>query len=211
MTTGTAYSRLVRGGLAAAVLAACAAHAEVTIYKQPNFAGERLQLRGESASLAGTPLFDAASSLVVHSGNWQFCSQPEFRGDCVTLPRGEYATLDQRLNHRIESARQVGGAAGRPDGNDRHARGGSIELYGQAGFAGRSVQVDRDMASLRGTGLDDRTSSLVVNEGVWQLCSNPGYQGTCRVFVPGRYPQLDYGMDDQVSSFRQVRRERPLS
>jgi hypothetical protein len=33
------------------------------------------------------------------------------------------------------------------------------------------------------------------------------------VFTPGRYPQLEYGMDNQISSARQVegRRERPWS
>ena len=42
--------------------------------------------------------------------------------------------------------------------------------------------------------MDDRASSIVVNEGVWQLCSGPAFSGTCRVFTPGRYPKLDYGM-----------------
>lgn len=210
MKSGTVYPRLA---LAAALLLAGAAQAEVTLYQQPNFGGERLTLRDQSGNLQGTPLYDRASSVRVHSGDWEFCTQPNFRGDCVTLRAGEYASLDQRLNHRIESVRQVGGYDDRPGRRgDRMARG-SIELYGQPGFGGRSVEIDRSVDSLRGSGMDDRASSIVVNEGVWQLCSGPGYSGTCRVFTPGRYPQLDYGMDNQVSSARQIehRRERPWS
>jgi hypothetical protein len=193
--------------LAALAFAAGAAQADVTLYKQPNFGGERLTLRGESGNLEGTPLYDAASSLVVHSGDWEFCSLPDFKGDCVTLRSGEYATLDQRLNHRIESARRVSANDDRRGGRgERMARGGSIELYNQPGFGGRSVEISRNTESLRRSGLDDRASSIVVNDGVWQLCSAPGYQGTCRVFTPGRYPRLEYGMDNQVSSARQVER-----
>lgn len=142
----------------------------------------------------------------------------------MTLSRGEYATLDKRLNHRIESVRQVASRDRREDRDGRDGRGdrdwggerqsrASIELFRQSGFGGRSVEISQDTASLRGSGLDDRASSIVVNEGVWQLCSGAGFQGTCRVFTPGRYPQLEYGMDDQVSSVRQVegRRGRPWS
>lgn len=213
MKTGTFYPTL----LAAALAVAGVAHAEVTLYKQPNFSGERVHLRDRTTNLEGTPLYDAASSIIVHSGTWEFCSSPEFRGDCVTLERGEYAKLDKRLNHRIESVRPVASRdgdrdrdRGRRDRGDRHDNA-SIELYGQPGFGGRAIEINGDTPTLRRSGLNDRTSSIVVNEGVWQLCTAPGFQGTCRVFRPGRYPQLDYGMDDQVSSARQIhtRRDRP--
>ena len=210
MKSGTVYPRLAL----AALLFAGAAQAEVTLYQQPNFGGERLTLRDETGNLQGTALYDRASSIRVHSGDWEFCSLPNFKGDCVTLRAGEYASLDQRLNHRVESVRRVGGYDDRQGRRgDRMARAGSIELYGQPGFGGKSVEIDRNVESLRGSGMDDRASSIVVNDGVWQLCSGPAYQGTCRVFTPGRYPQLEYGMDNQISSARQVqgRHERPWS
>lgn len=207
MKSGTVYPRLAL----AALLFAGAAHADVTLFKQPNFGGERLTLRDQTGNLQGTPLYDAASSIQIHSGDWEFCSLPNFKGDCVTLRAGEYATLDSRLNHRIESLRRVGGDRYADRGGRGDRRGASIELYGQPGFGGRAVELTGSTDSLRRSGMDDRASSIVVNEGVWQLCSAPGYQGTCRVFTPGRYPQLDYGMDNQISSARQVegRRERP--
>ena len=92
----------IRAALAAATLAfGAAAHAEITIYKQPNFSGEQLTLRDTRTDLSGTGFYDQVSSIVIRSGRWEFCSQPDFKGDCEVLGPGGYATLNQRLNHRI--------------------------------------------------------------------------------------------------------------
>jgi len=209
----TLRNHLRAAGLISALLVAGAAQADVTLYKQPNFRGGDLTLRGSTANLQGSGFYDNTASIVIENGRWEFCSQPEFRGDCVTLGPGRYGTLDRNLTNRIESVRplQVRGdrdGDGRPDRwREHYGRNGSMELYGQPGFGGRSIEIDRDVASLRGSGMDDRASSIVVNEGVWQVCSGAGFSGTCRVLVPGRYPQLEYGMDNQVSSARQIRRD----
>lgn len=191
----------------ALLLAGAAQAAEVTLYKQPYFGGSQLTLRGHTPNLANTGFYDQASSIVVHAGRWEFCSEPDFRGDCVTLSRGEYATLDPRLNHRIESAREVGSYAGQIGNYGNFVRG-SIELYGQPGFAGRTLTLDRDTPTLENTGFDDRASSIVVREGTWQLCADPGYSGSCRIFAPGRYADLGYGMAKQVTSARMLRSRR---
>lgn len=215
--------------LAAAVtIATGAAYADVQIYKQPNFAGAQLTLRGDTGNLAGLGFQDQASSLVINSGRWEFCSQPNFAGDCVTLGEGRYATLEGKLNHRIESARMV---ANTPvaenkvydgDRNDRSTavrgnrdardnrlgdparRNGSLELFTGPYFRGRSMDVERDIASLEGTPMDERGSSLVVHDGTWQVCTRPGFQGSCRVFEPGRYALLG-PMEDRIASMRQIR------
>lgn len=198
---------LYSGLVSAALLAGAAQAAEVTIYKQPYFNGSQLTLRGHAPNLANMGFHDQASSIVVHSGRWEFCSQPDFRGECLTLNRGEYPILDPRLNHRVESAREVGSYADQTGSYNRYGRG-SIELHGQPGFRGRSIELDRDTPSLEGTGFNDRASSLVVKEGTWQLCSDAGYQGTCRIYAPGSYADLGYGMAKQVSSARLARRYR---
>jgi hypothetical protein len=194
--------------LVSALLIAGAAQAQLTLYKQPNFAGGDLTLRGDTANLGSSGFHDQASSVVVRSGRWEVCTQPDFKGDCVTLERGEYATLDPRLNHRIESAREVGRMADNRNYGGRDRRGGepAIALYSRPYFRGRSMAFDRSENSLEGTGFDrDRgTASLVVNEGTWQLCSDPGFQGMCRVYEPGRYQQTPQ-LYDQVASLKRVR------
>jgi hypothetical protein len=191
----------------ALLLAGVAQAAEITLYKQPYYTGSQLTLRGYTPNLANVGFHDQASSLVVSSGRWELCTQPDFKGQCVTLDRGEYPTLDPRLNHRIESAREVGSYAEQTGSYNRYGRG-SIDLYGQPGFRGKSVQLDRDTPNLDRVGFNDRASSLVVNEGTWQLCSDGGYQGNCRVYAPGRYADLGYGMAKEVSSARLMRSAR---
>src|SRR5207342_91372 len=121
------------------------------------------------------------SSLVL-DGSWELCSQPNFAGDCQVLPAGRYATLDQALNHRIESARpaqarrdaRADGSrdyAGRDRGpRERYARG-DMEIYPRADFHGRPQRLERDADSLEEIGRS--ASSIMINEGTWQICTRP--------------------------------------
>jgi hypothetical protein len=191
----------------ALVFLASAEAAEVTLYLQPNYGGRQVTLRGHTPSLGNIGFQDQVSSMVVHSGRWEVCTQPDFKGDCVTVGPGEYPALDQRLNHRIESAREVGSYREQTGAYGAYGRG-SLELFGQPGFRGRSLKLDQDAASLESSGFNNRASSVIVSEGTWQLCSDPGYGGTCRTFAPGEYPDLGYGMAKEVSSARVVRAHR---
>jgi hypothetical protein len=184
--------------LALGTLGMAAHAAEIIIFKQPNFAGERLTVRDDTRDLANLGFTDQASSVVVRSGRWQVCTQPDLKGDCTVLEPGEYPSLDPRFNHRIESVRAMGYGGDR----GRNAGPGAIALFARPAFRGRSIRVDGDERSLEGTGFDEQTSSLVVNEGRWQLCSAPGYRGECEVYGPGRY--YDIGRLGQVGSLRRV-------
>ena len=97
--------------IAAGLLAGAAQAAEMTVFKQPNFAGDSVTIRDGATDLARPGFQDQISSIVVNSGRWEVCTQPNFQGDCQVLEPGRYATLDQSLNHRIESARQLAGYA----------------------------------------------------------------------------------------------------
>jgi beta/gamma crystallin len=104
-----------------AVLAAAAgtAHAAaLTIYKQPGFSGQSLGVQRDTPDLTASGFVDQASSVVVHSGRWQLCSQPDFGGDCAVLQPGRYARLDATLNHRVESVRPLGRADDRGEPHD---------------------------------------------------------------------------------------------
>jgi hypothetical protein len=104
---------------ASLALIGAAQAAEITIYKQPNFAGGEQTFGRDMSSLQGTGVYDQSKSIVVRSGQWQACSQPNFQGDCLVLGRGQYATLPGQLSGRIESIREVSQVA---DAEDRYAR-----------------------------------------------------------------------------------------
>src|ERR1700716_4335887 len=77
------HAGLLCAGLLALAPGARADAPELTIFKQPNFAGEQLTLHGYTRDLAQRGFTDQASSLVVQSGRWQVCTQPDMKGDCI--------------------------------------------------------------------------------------------------------------------------------
>ena len=208
--------RSILGPVAAiAALAAGAAQAaEMTVYKQPNFTGKQLTLRGESTNLAGAGFEDQISSIVVRSGRWQVCSRPDFRGDCIELTRGEYPQLAKNMNHRIESVREIGNVAENGVANRRFAeadsgfahgyrRGGAVELFSGPDFRGRSVWLDHSVAELNDRLLERGVSSIVVHGGRWQACTRPGFEGRCEVLEPGSYADL-HRLDNRIASLRRL-------
>ena len=207
-------AKALRLTLIAATLAAGAASAaEMTVFKQPNFSGTALTLRGDEGSLSSRGFQDQISSVQVRSGRWEVCTQPNFQGQCTTLERGDYPALQQSLNHRIESAREVSnyadnrrgegwrGEGGWRDG--RHGEGAVVELFDGPGFQGRRLPIRRDAEVLAERGFDQQASSMVIHEGTWQVCTRPGYEGVCRVFREGEYPDL-HRFDNRVGSLKRV-------
>ncbi len=197
------------GAMAAALLAAGLASADVTVYRQPSFSGPGLDVSGTTTDLKGSGFYDNISSIEVHSGRWEFCSLPNHRGDCRVLEPGRYSVLPQVLNHRIESIRPIDRVAYRERSAPYYVerRGpdyAAVELYSAPGFHGRSVAVDRNVWNLDRRGSGDRVSSFIVKEGTWELCTEPGFNGLCRTYGPGEYPRLGRRMDDNVSSLRRI-------
>lgn len=201
--------RMLTTAMLLASTAMTAQAAEVTLYENPGFGGRELTLQGFTPDISSTGFNDRASSIAVRSGTWEVCTDANFKGYCATLAPGDYQALDPRFNNRISSAREAGTTAVEITRLRREQRG-AMELFGQAGFRGRALQLDRDTPDLSGTGFDDRARSVVVTEGTWKLCTGAGFSGTCSTFEPGRYANLGSGMARQVSSARMITaREEP--
>ena len=180
---------------------ACATAAiagDATIYSRSHFEGRALRLHGSDPNI-GNNGFDDVRSIVVHSGRFEFCSRPGFEGRCEVLGPGRYSSLREDWDHRVLSVRDMSQPIPAP-----MPRVSSIELYPGSGFRGPVTGVDRDVRWLERRGVDERVSSLVVNDGVWELCSEPRFEGSCRTFEPGRYARLGPRLDNQVSSLRRV-------
>ena len=188
----TRLTRFILG--ATTVLAAGAAVAgEATVFSNRDFRGEALTIRGGDRNIVQNGIHDV-DSIVVHSGRWEFCARPDFRGQCEVLGPGRYSSLREDWRHPIESAREIAMVS----------RGNAIEVYGQPGFRGRAEAFDRDVRNLSHEGFQNKISSVVVNEGRWELCTNRGFTGVCRVYGPGEYPRLGGRLDDNVTSLRRV-------
>ena len=180
---------------------ACATAAiagDATVYSRSHFEGRALRLQGSDPNI-GNNGFDDVRSIVVHSGQFEFCSRPGFEGQCEVLGPGRYSSLREDWRHRILSVRDLSQPIAAP-----MPRATSIELYPGPGFRGPMTALDRNVRWLERRGVDERVSSVVVNDGVWELCSAPRFAGTCRTFEPGHYSRLGPRLDNQVSSLRRV-------
>lgn len=79
-----------------------------------------------------------------------------------------------------------------------------LVLYENPGFDGNFLSVSETIADLRATGLDDLTSSISVTGGIWEICKEPGFKGSCHVFDADLANMTGWTFDDAVSSVRPV-------
>jgi hypothetical protein len=87
---------------------------------------------------------------------------------------------------------------------------GGVRRPSRAGSHGDRYVIEGDyMRNLADTGFNDRAQSLHVDRGYWIFCSDADFQGTCRTFGPGDYPNLSRGLDNKISSGRRISNEYP--
>jgi beta/gamma crystallin len=220
MNRKRAYGSLLAaaiGFVATGVLAS-----ELTLYEGENFQGRSLTLRNEMRDLDRTVFNDRASSLVIRDGVWQVCSDSAFQGRCATLQPGEYPVLEGGLDRRISSARPVADRPGygqappqqyaaAPAYGAPQGRAKAI-LYEGRDFHGRSFPIERNVVrNLDRTSFNDRAGSLRVERGYWIFCSDANFEGDCRTFGPGEYPNLPGDLNHRISSGRMINDTYPYS
>jgi hypothetical protein len=81
---------------------------------------------------------------------------------------------------------------------------GQITMYEDPDFGGRFLIATGDMGTLGRRGFGDDASSIVVSSGVWEVCTDTFYRGTCAQLYPGNYPRLEDAMRGRVVSAREV-------
>ncbi|MDQ2964189.1 MAG: beta/gamma crystallin family protein [Pseudomonadota bacterium] len=84
------------------------------------------------------------------------------------------------------------------------AQAGEITLYEHPDFRGDSLTLHRGAPNLERSGLNDRISSLIVRAGVWEVCSDAFFRGSCAQLRPGEYRRLDGPLSDRISSVREI-------
>jgi len=86
------------------------------------------------------------------------------------------------------------------------ASAADLTLYGRQDFRGRELRANDTIVNLAHSSFNDRASSAVIRDGVWQLCENARFRGHCVTLGPGEYPTLRaMGLNNSVSSAREVR------
>ena len=66
---------------------------------------------------------------------------------------------------------------------------GEITLFEREGFQGRRLTIRETMWNLDRTDFNDRAESIIVRDGVWEVCSDARFSGQCTRLRPGEYFQ----------------------
>jgi uncharacterized protein YcfJ len=84
-----------------------------------------------------------------------------------------------------------------------------ITFYQGESFRGRAFTAEKQVNNFDRTGLNDRTSSVVVDKGRWEVCEHANFGGKCVVLRSGSYDSLErLGMQNSISSARPTDRRR---
>ena len=81
--------------------------ARATLFSGANLTGRQFALGGEGENNLDGSFNDRASSLRVDRGYWIFCSEANYRGECMTFGPGDYPNLPPQLDNRISSGRRI--------------------------------------------------------------------------------------------------------
>lgn len=84
-----------------------------------------------------------------------------------------------------------------------------ITFYAENSFQGRNFYIDRPVSDFAHIGRKETASSVYVERGRWEVCSEPNYRGYCMVLRRGGYESLkDLGMNNTIASARPVSGDR---
>ena len=90
---------------------------QAVLYENEGFQGRTFTADNAVSDFVRSGFNDRASSVVVRGTRWEVCDDVGYRGRCVVLRPGQYASLaSMGLNDRISSLRSVGGVVRVDDG-----------------------------------------------------------------------------------------------
>lgn len=167
----------------------------VTLYRDVQFGGTAIDISGATPDLGSLRFNDEASSIEVRYGQWQFCRDANYGGQCQVLGPGRY-NLPPEWNDELSSLRPA-------DGQTGAAAGGSATLFRDINGGGQSLYVSGPTPNLQQQGFNDTASSVEIQGGSWQLCVDADYKGYCLTLAAGRH-NLSGLLQDGLSSLRPV-------
>jgi hypothetical protein len=171
----------------------------VTVFEHSDQNGRSLAVNGAMADLSRNGFNDTISSVDIRQGTWQFCSDAEFGGRCITLGVGRH-NMDAMMNDEISSIRQVSGNTGYGQ-NNGYGGTGAVTLYQHIDFRGSSAQINGVVIDLSQQGFNDEASSIEVRSGRWEFCTDANFAGQCFVLGVGRHA-VPSQFNDKISSVR---------
>lgn len=108
-----------------------------------------------------------------------------------------------RVNRRRDDRDDRGPRDYNPENRGGGVSGIDVELYEHDNFQGRRLEVRSDLANLADHNFNDFVSSIIVNRGRWEICTDAFFRGSCAAYGPGRHANVGQ-YNDQFSSIRRL-------
>jgi hypothetical protein len=88
---------------------------------------------------------------------------------------------------------------------EERSRFNAVQVYTLPDFRGGTMGFSADGTTLD-TPLSEGVNSLIVREGVWEVCMSGKFEPRCRTFEPGRYERLGPRNEGsfQMTSIRRI-------
>lgn len=195
------------GVVALVAMVTTQAMAQVTFYERDEFQGRSFSTQRQIPDFDRFGFNDRASSVVVPRDRWEVCDEVRFRGRCVVLRPGRYASMEAMgLNDRVSSVRAINSNARVEEGRYAPLPGSAqITVFEREGFQGRSFTTKQPVLNMARNGFNGRAASMWVVGTPWEVCDDVRFDGRCAVLRPGRYPSLaQVGVGDRIASVRTV-------
>lgn len=170
---------LVAGLVCASMLPGAAYAERIRVFSEPNFEGWNTVLLGNQSNMESDGEAHKIRSVRVISGSWLLCEAVASTGDCLwishDLPNLEAVGFDKPIlsakPERVVVARYRWGGKKPP----RH----SLVLFSEGSYSGDWIAVANSTPDVSDDIRKLRAKSIVVQDGVWQVCSDSGFAGRC--------------------------------
>lgn len=82
----------------------------------------------------------------------------------------------------------------------------AVELYADSNFRKKLAETNSDSANV-GDKVNDRVTSIVINDGTWRFFTDSQFRGVSADFGPGRHANVGLGTipNDSITSFRRIK------
>lgn len=168
----------------------------VTLHSKKTFRGDAFDVFESTANLSATGFDSQARSIIVRSGTWEICSEPNYGGRChyVSASEANLGRLD--LSRDVSSLRQME--------NLKPPADYDIVLFPEKNHRGAYRGLNADHSSLAALEFDDRTRSVQINRGEWLACERPVYLGRCEILNADLRDLSDMDFAYNISSLRRL-------
>ena len=163
----------------------------IQLFQNTNYGGRSESFTGPISNLGIYDFNDRTSSCKISDGIWMLYEDYNFQGDCSILAPGSYSDSSAMKfsNDSLSSLRPY------PEGP-----GPLILLFEDTNYRGRMVPLTANDSNLGEIGFNDKTSSIIVVQGTWNLFQNYDFGGQQWELGPGAYPEATYFKNDSISS-----------